>query len=114
MDDEVKNKINEIFKSAEINRIKNYLPESVNLRLFPLEKKKKNNGDEDIASIGTECSFKDTCGLINDLEEKIKKFREENKYTKEEEKKIEIKNEEENEEDSESDSEEKEVSEEFD
>ena len=112
LDDEVKNKINEIFKSAEINRIKNYLPESVNLQLFPLEK--KNNGDEDIASIGTECSFKDTCGLINDLEEKIKKFREENKYTKEEEKKIEIKNEEENEEDSESDSEEKEVSEEFD
>ena len=111
LDDEVKNKINEIFKSSEINRIKNYLLESVNLRLFPLEKEKKNNGDEDIASIGTECSFKDTCGLINDLEEKIKKFREENKYTKEEEKKIEIKNEEENEEDSESDSEEKEVSE---
>ena len=109
LDDEVKNKINEIFKSAEINRIKNYLLESVNLRLFPLEKEKKNNGDEDIASIGTECSFKDTCELINDLEEKIKKFREENKYTKEEEKKIEIKNEE----DSESDSEEKEVSEEF-
>ena len=87
--------------------------EGVNLKLFPPEKHKKN-GEEDIASIGTKCSFKDICGLINDLEEKIKKFREENKWIKEEEKKIEIKDEEENEDENQSDSEEKEINKEID
>ena len=86
IDDEVNNKIGEIFKKAEINRIKNYLPEAIDLKLFPLEKDKKNF-DEDIASINTEFTIIDTCDLINDLDEKIKQFRIKNKLTIEKEKK---------------------------
>ena len=41
IDDEVNNKMSEIFKKAEINRIKNYLSEAIDLKLFPLEKDKK-------------------------------------------------------------------------
>lgn len=83
-------------KFLKMNRKKNYLPEVVDLKLFPLEKEKKNF-DEDIASINTEFTIIDTCGLINDLDEKIKQFRISNKLAIEKEKKIEIKNEEQNE-----------------
>ena len=72
------------------------MPEAIDLKLFPLEKDKKNF-DEDISSINIEFTIIDTCDLINDLDEKIKQFRIKNKLAIEKEKKMEIKNEEQNE-----------------
>ena len=77
-------------KFLKMNRKKNYLPEVVDLKLFPLEKDKKNF-DEDIASINIEFTIIDTCDLINDLDEKIKLFRISKKLEIEKEKKQKLK-----------------------
>ena len=90
-------------KRAKINNIKDYLIEEVNIESFPLEKKlqkrnskpneRKNEINKNIKkdeleecnSEDTKITIKDSCHLLNELDENIKEFRKNNKniYEKE-------------------------------
>ena len=66
---------------------------SINIKAFPFEHKKvKDMGNENGQSEETRIICIVSCGQINELEEKIKTFKEENKYVQEKEKKIIIHN----------------------
>ena len=68
------------------------MPYSFNVNPFPVEQQKKGEKNEDDGSEETKYSYKDSCDLINQLEENIKIFRVKNKDVQEKNKKIIIKN----------------------
>ena len=68
------------------------MPHSINVNPFPFEYQNKGENNEDDDSEETKYSYKDSCDLINQLEENIKVFRGKNKDAQEKDKKIIIKN----------------------
>ena len=80
LDEEVNLQINRIFKQARINSLKKYLPNNIDIDPFPNEKKNKNEEDDEL-SMETQFTYKDTCDLLKELDEKIHKLRIDNKET---------------------------------
>ena len=68
------------------------MPWSININPFPLEFEKKDKNIEEDDSEETKYTYKDSCDLIEQLEENIKNFRQKNKDVQEKEKRIIIKN----------------------
>lgn len=97
--------LNSKVENWKINEIKKYLPLEMEIDNFPSQQKapeKLNESiaqnkslvkenEEDIQSEETKYTIEDSCKLISQLNEKIKKFRKENMPVKEKEKKIKIK-----------------------
>ena len=112
IDEEVKYTIDKKFENFKINEIRKYLPLEMEIEYFPNQQnipekykkeasvqnqnliKENNEDNESMESEETRYTIEDSCGLIAQLNEKIKKFRKENKQTKEKEKRIKIKEEE--------------------
>ena len=112
IDEEVKYTIDKKFENFKINEIRKYLPLEMEIEYFPNQQnipekykkeasvqnqnliKENNEDNESMESEETRYTIEDSCGLIAQLNEKIKKFRKENKQTKEKEKRIKIKDEE--------------------
>ena len=112
IDEEVKYTIDKKFENFKINEIRKYLPLEMEIEYFPNQQnipekykkeasvqnqnliKENNEDNESMESEETRYNIEDSCGLIAQLNEKIKKFRKENKQTKEKEKRIKIKEEE--------------------
>ena len=92
MDEEIENKINLAIKKSKISSLEKYMPWSININPFPLEFTKKDKNIEDDDSEETKYTYKDSCDLIEQLEENIKNFRKKNKDVQEKEKRIIIKN----------------------
>ena len=46
VNEEIDLKIGRIFKQAKMNEIKDYLPNKINIDLFPTENKNKNEGED--------------------------------------------------------------------
>ena len=105
IDEEVKYTIDKKFENFKINEIRKYLPLEMEIEYFPNQQnipekykkeasvqnqnliKENNEDNESMESEETRYTIEDSCGLIAQLNEKIKKFRKENKQTKEKEKK---------------------------
>ena len=77
LDEEIDQRINTIIKRAKMSEIKDYLPNKLNIDPFPI-KKNKDEEDEDL-SIETQITYKDTCDLLGELNEKIYRLRKGNK-----------------------------------
>ena len=108
IDEEIEYKINSKLENFKVNEIKKYLPFEMKIEYFPMQQnvpeslKKKHligkkiseeENNESIESEETKYSIEDSCNLISQLDEKIKKFRKENMPAKEKEKRIKIKEE---------------------
>ena len=89
LEEEIDLKINNVIKRSKMKSIKEYLPHKINIDPFPVETKNKKEEDDD-SSLETQLIFKDTCNLLEDLNEKIIKLRKDNKDALEKEKKIKI------------------------
>ena len=89
LEEEIVLKLNNVIKRSKMNGIKEYLPHKINIDPFPGEKKNKKEDDDDL-SLETQLTYKDTCDLLEDLNEKIYKLRKDNKDAFEKEKKIKI------------------------
>ena len=89
LEEEIDLKINNVIKRSKMKSIKEYLPHKINIDPFPVETKNKKEEDDDL-SLETQLTFKDTCNLLEDLNEKIIKLRKDNKDALEKEKKIKI------------------------
>ena len=105
LEEEIKYKMDKKIGNIKINEIKKYLPLEMEIEYFPsqpnvseklksetsikdknLVQEKKEN-IESLESEETRYTIEDSCGLIAQLNEKIKKFRKENRQIKEKEKK---------------------------
>ena len=111
LDEEINYTIGKKFQNFKLNEIKKYLPLEMEIEYFPSQQnvseklkkepsiqnktlfKENKEVDESFESEETRYTIEDSCGLIAQLNEKIKEFRKENKQTKEKEKKIKIKEE---------------------
>ena len=111
LDEEINYTIGKKFQNFKLNEIKKYLPLEMEIEYFPSQQnvseklkkepsiqnktlfKENKEVDESFESEETRYTIEDSCGLIAQLNEKIKEFRKENKQTKEKEKKLKIKEE---------------------
>ena len=78
LEEEIELKINKVIKLTKMKSIKEYLPYKINIDPFPAEKKNKKEEDDE-SSLETQLTFKDTCNLLEDLNEKIIKLRKDKK-----------------------------------
>ena len=87
MDEEISFILDKANENCKFNEIKNYLPEKIDIELFPTEKKKSNEDNiEDDNSEKTDYTFKDSCQLLNTLNANINELKQKNKIQKEKEK----------------------------
>ena len=91
LEEEVDITIDKIFKKAKLNEVQKYLTDNINIEPFPKEKYQlKNNELDDEGSESTKYTIIDKCDSLKELDENIKKYREQNKNAKEKNKKIKI------------------------
>ena len=101
LEEEIEFKIDSASQKAKLKEIENYIPDSFDLKPFPLEnnqiketkidnKEKSDEEQEEINSEATKCSFKDSLSLLDELDNDIKELRKKNKNAIEKEKKIHI------------------------